>query len=182
MATKPADRQLYEPLLAEGYALTEDPALDAEKAPRVVFRPKLEEPTPAALAAQADKFEELLLTVFQQGGWELYGDEIRYLTTDLKLHKPMELLWLQGRSLGISIVVSTQRPVSIPVLAFESATHLFLSRMTDRLNIQRAAEFAGADMDLVRFILPRLVRFEFLYIDARTGQMVRTRAPNPNAR
>jgi hypothetical protein len=73
------------------------------------------------------------------------------------------------------MIVATQRPVSIPVIAFESATHLFLFRMTDRANIQRASEFGGADVDLIRHTLPRLPRYEVLYVDTRTGEMLRTK-------
>lgn len=175
MATKNRDPSLYPTLMREGYAMTDDPELSAAQNPRVIFRPKLAAPTAEAKVEQQEAFRELLITVFQEGGWCLYGDEIRYLSQNLGLATELETLWLQGRSLGVSMVVATQRPVSIPVLAFESATHLFLFRTTDRQNIQRASEFAGADAEVVRYVLPRLPRFEALYIDTRTGEMLRTK-------
>jgi hypothetical protein len=73
------------------------------------------------------------------------------------------------------MIVSTQRPVSIPVVAFESATHLFLFRTTDNRNIERIAEFEGANEKLLRWLLPRLQPHEALYIETRTGRMVRTK-------
>lgn len=175
LATKNKDDSLYPRLQAAGFKITSDPKLDPDREPQVIFRPKLEAPTKEAKEAQAEAFEKLLVGVFEEGGWCLYGDEIRYITKDLGLAVPMETLWLQGRSLGISIVVATQRPVSIPVLAFESATHLFLFRTTDRANIQRASEFGGADGDVIRYVLPRLPRYEVLYVDTRTGEMLRTK-------
>jgi hypothetical protein len=175
LATKNRDEGLYPKLQAQGYKLTGDPALDYEKTPRVIFRPKLEAPTGEAKELQRAAFAELLVGIFNEGGWCLYGDEIRYLTQNLGLATELETLWLQGRSMGVSMVVATQRPVAIPVLAFESATHLFLFRATDRANIQRASEFGGADTEVVRHYLPRLPRYEVLYIDTRTGEMLRTK-------
>lgn len=175
MATKNRDPSLYPVLLAKGYTITDDPELDYRQHPKVVFRPKLEAPTAEAKVTQQEAFRELLVGVFNEGGWCLYGDEVRYLTQNLGLATELETLWLQGRSLGVSMVVATQRPVSIPVLAFESATHLFLFRATDRANIQRASEFAAADADAIRYTLPRLPRYEALYIDTRSGAMMRTK-------
>ncbi len=175
MGTKNKDDSLYPRLQRESYKLTDNPKLDPEDEPRVLFRPKLEGPTAEAQNDQRQKFNDLLVNVFTEGGWCLYGDEVRYLSDNLKLRNVLDLLWLQGRSLGITMMVSTQRPVAIPVVAFESAVHLFLFRTTDKLNIDRAAEFESANIALLRYLLPRLPRFEVLYIDARTGEMLRTK-------
>lgn len=175
MGTKNKDDSLYPRLEREGYKLTDDPKLDPEDEPLVLFRPKLAGPTIEAVNEQRQKFFELLVGVFNEGGWCLYGDEVRYLSDNLKLRSVLDLLWLQGRSLGITMLVSTQRPVSIPVVAFESAVHLFLFRTTDKANIDRAAEFESANIALLRYLLPRLPKYEVLYIDARTGRMVRTK-------
>lgn len=175
LATKSADKSLYPKLEKEGFVITDDPDLDPAREPRVIFRPPLKAPTAKAQEEQREAFQELLIGVFDEGGWQLYGDEIRYLSDNLKLKQELELLWLQGRSLGITIMVSTQRPVSIPVVAFESASHLFLFRTTDQNNIDRAAEFESANKPLLRYLLPRLPQYEALYIEARTGRMLRTK-------
>lgn len=174
LATKNRDESLYPRLEKEGFEFVTDPALDAEQTPKVIFRPKLEAPTADAQNEQRELFAEVLTEIFNDGNWAVYGDEIRYLSDNLKLRQPLELLWLQGRSLGITMIVSTQRPVSIPVVAFESAEHLFLFRTTDQANIDRAAEFESANKPLLRYLLPVLERYEVLYINARTGNMLRT--------
>lgn len=175
LATKKADTSLYGPLQRKGFVITDDRELDWKRTPKVIFRPPLKDPSKEAIEEQAEAFRHVLVQVFEEGGWCVYGDEIRYLSDNLGLRVPIETLYLQGRSLGVSMVVSTQRPVSIPVIAFESATHLFLFRTTDRANIQRAAEFGGADVDVIRYTLPRLPRYEVLYVDTRTGEMLRTK-------
>lgn len=177
LATKVRDESLYEPLIQRGFILTDKfkPNPDDDQPHKIIFRPPLDAPTTEAMKSQSERFREALIAIFQHGGWAVYADEVRYLTDNLKLHTQFETLWLQGRSLKVSIIASTQRPVSIPLLAFDSATHLFLWRNTDRVNIQRMAEFAGADIDVVRYIIPRLPRHEFLYIDTRTGRMTRSK-------
>jgi DNA helicase HerA-like ATPase len=175
LATKNRDESLYPKLEAKGYLLTDQTDLDWHQTPKVIFRPKLASPSGEAKEEQKEAFQRVLVDVFNEGGWSLYGDEIRYLADNLGLRVELETLWLQGRSNHTSMIVATQRPVSIPVIAFESATHIFLFRMTDKKNIDRASEFGGADVDLIRHTLPRLPRYEVLYVDTRDGTMLRTK-------
>lgn len=174
LATKPKDSSLYDPLMEQGFVIrdTFDPSAATDK--RVIFRPPLDAPTDEAIRNQSDAFRQALTEIFRAGGWCVYADEVRYLTDNLGLRRQFEVLWLQGRSLGISLIVSTQRPVSIPLLAFDSATHLFLWRNTDARNIDRMAEFAGSEEETVEDIIPMLPYHEVLYLNTRTGYMVRT--------
>ena len=179
LATKRRDPGLYPRLAAAGYKLTDDPELDAETTPKVIFRSGLDlakdRSVKEAKALQRQGFERVLTTVIEEGGWALYGDEIRYLAKDLKLTEELEQLWLQGATELVTMIVSTQRPVAIPVVAFESAFHLFLFRTTDLRNIERIAEFEAANMPLLKWLLPRLADHEVLYIETRTGRMIRTK-------
>jgi hypothetical protein len=175
LATKAKDSSLYDPLLRQGYELVEKFDPNPREHPRVIFRPRLSAPTSEGRAEQKEAFRLALIDVFATGGWCVYADEVRYLTQYLGLQTEFETLWLQGRSLGVSLIVGTQRPVSIPLLAFDSADHLFLWRNTDRVNIQRMAEFAGASVEAARYTIPRLPRHEALYIATRTDEMVRTK-------
>jgi hypothetical protein len=174
LATKKTDPSLYEPLLNAGYVLrdTFDPDPGAE--PRVIFRPKLSSPTAEGREEQREAFREALVSIFDTGGWCVYADEIRYLSDYLRLGTELETLWLQGRSLGISMVAGTQRPVSIPVLAFD-ANHLFFWRATDKRDIVTMSEFAGVNMTVAREVIPRLPKHEALYIGTRTDDMTRTK-------
>jgi hypothetical protein len=178
LATKRRDPSLYPRLKAAGFVMTDKPELDAEHMPKVIFRPGLKLKNTSvrdAKIVQREGFERILTDVIEEGGWAVYGDEIRYLANDLKLTAELEQLWLQGASELVTMIVSTQRPVAIPVVAFESAWHLFLFRTTDVRNIERIAEFEGANEPLLRWLLPRLEEHEVLYIETRTGRMVRTK-------
>lgn len=173
--TKTQDASLYRPLQAQGYQITDrfDPT-DTQLS-RVIFRPPLSEPTTKGLAAQREAFREALLGIFDTGGWTLYLDELRYLSETLKLQTELDLLWLQGRSLGITIVASTQRPVSVPINMFEQSAHTFLFRITSRDDRARASEFTGPNAGRVFETVELLPPHEVLYIDSVHDQLARTR-------
>ena len=185
LGTKPRDDSLYEPLEAEGFVRRENwTPWDWEDTGEryVIFAPPLElsqHPEPGevtkALAKQADAFRTALVQIFQAGGWCIYADEVRYLTDDLKLEPIMNLLWLQGRSNGITIFASTQRPRSVPLNTFEQATWSFLWRISDREDRRRASEMTGALAPIVFETAGKLPRNEFLLVDKVDDRIVRSR-------
>lgn len=174
LATKRRDSSLYDPLKKQGFIVQRHLDLDYEKFPKILFQPQMRTPTAEGLAEQKEAFESALIEIFDEGSWCVYADEVRYLTDNLKLRGVFDVLWLQGRSLGITVVVSTQRPVSIPLLAFDQAFHIFCWRQTLKDDIQRISEFAGINSETVRYVLPRLPEHEVLYINTATGKLLRT--------
>lgn len=173
-ATKVRDTSLYRPLEREGFVTVDAFTSDPDQ-PRQIVNPQLEGVGLAARQHQQAVFGEMLSDIWQTGRWCIFADEVRYLTDNLKLATEMETLWLQGRALDISIVAGTQRPVGIPLEAFSQASHLFLARETDVRNIDRMAEFVAGDKEIVKYTIPRLPRYEFLYVELTTGRMARTK-------
>lgn len=173
--TKTKDASLYKPLEDQGYVITDKFDPGNVEHPKVIFRPPLSEPTTKGLEKQREAFREALLGIFDTGGWCVYLDEVRYLSETLKLHTELDLLWLQGRSLGVSIVASTQRPVSVPLNMFEQSAHSFLFRITSRDDRARAAEFTGPNAGRVFETVSLLPPHEVLYIDSVHDTLVRTR-------
>lgn len=133
-----------------------------------------------AVFKQQDVFAEAMEHIYEAGGWCIYMDELRYVTSTLKLAAHTELLWQQGRSLGVSLVGGTQRPAKVPLEAYDQATHLFLWRDSDKRNLDRLADISGdVDRDLIRATVTQLGRHEVLYVDTRTGRLAVTQAPAP---
>lgn len=95
------------------------------------------------IATQRETFRRALRDVYRQGGWCVYLDEARYLTEFLGLSKLLELLWLQGRSLGVSVVSSTQRPRHLPLAAYSQASHLYVWHTRDEQDQKRLSQIAG---------------------------------------
>lgn len=177
MATKREDSSLYGPLRAAGYRTTNDPALDYRKTPKIVFKPELASPTREAIARQREAFRTVLAVIFNEGNWVLYADEIRYLADNLGLSTELETLWLQGRSLKVTVIAATQNPVGIPREAFDQANHMFVWRQTEKQRVDRIAEMVGSESDLIRALVPSLPPHEALYVRAADDAMVRTRFP-----
>ena len=181
LGTKNEDEELYGPFEARGYELTDsfDPRPERDES-KIIFRPRLSTPDRKGLDRQRQAFEGMLFEVWEYGGWTLYADEIWYLTVRLKLAEIFETFWSAGRSNHITVVAATQLPVSIPLMAFDQATHLFLFRNTDRYRINRMAEFAGSDSATLRELIPLLPRHEFAYVDTRTGLILRSKVIVPS--
>lgn len=173
--TKTQDASLYDPLRRQGFVLSEKFDPEDREPRKVIFRPPLSEPTTKGLAKQREAFREALLGIFDTGAWTIYLDELRYLSETLKLATELDLLWLQGRSLGVTIIASTQRPVSVPINMFEQSAHSFLFRITSRDDRARAAEFTGPNAGRVFETVGQLPPHEVLYIDSSRDILARSR-------
>lgn len=175
LGTKNEDPELYGPYEARGYEITTEfnPNPDADQS-RIIFRPRLRTPNKAGLKRQGEAFEAMLFEVWEYGGWTVAADELYVLCDKLGLADIFEQFWSAGRTNHITVVGATQLPVSIPLMAFDQAKHLFLFRNTDQYRIKRMSEFAGADSRVLRELIPRLPRHEFVYIDTREGTMLRS--------
>lgn len=142
---------------------------------KIVLAPPFDKDRPRTRTQQRE-FGEALDRVFEQGGWTVYMDEAVYITNNLKLAQEAELLWLQGRTLGVTMVAATQRPVNIPLVAYDQATHLFFWHDNDEANLSRISGLGGKSSLLIRRAVSELAFHEVLYLNTRTGEMVRTKA------
>lgn len=175
MATKAEDSSLYDPLVEMGFKIRSSWDPDPDESPWIIFKPPLVGGVDGK-DAQRTAFRAALIDIFDEGRWCVYCDEVRYLTEFLNLKTEMELLWLQGRSLGISVVAATQRPVSIPILAFE-AQHLFVWRFSHKPDIDTISHFSGTLSPVVRQTVPRLPKHEVLHLQSEYGTAERTKLP-----
>jgi hypothetical protein len=175
VGTKPRDRTL-DRLRRQGYRLTREwpPAAPPTVAPRVLFWPRIDRM--GDRYAQAAAIATMLESVYRTGGWTVVLDELRYITDPryLGLESQVVMLYTQARALGVSVVGGTQRPRYVPLDSYSAATHLFLWRSSDRADLRRLSELDGADVELVRAVLPHLQRHEALYVNTRDGEVFRT--------
>lgn len=100
-------------------------------------------------------------------------DEVAYLDADLGLRKQLVTYYREARTLGISLVGSTQRPQGVPrYMHSESAWSVFFAPK-DEDDAERMAQVAGSK----RLYMPILMdlnreKYEFLMVRNLTGEKV----------
>lgn len=152
--------------------------------PRVVLWPKIGKMSDRY--TQREAFRDALHGMYARGNYCIYADELRYLTADLRLATEFSMLWQQGRSNGISVVSSIQRPTHVPLLAYSQATHLFFWRVSDMRDVKRISDIGSVDTKLVQETVTRLAGppdagfaldqcCQFLYANSRSGRLIVSR-------
>lgn len=122
------------------------------------------------------------------GTWTLYADETRLLADPkyLGLGQHLDSVWISGRSRGISLIAGTQAPRWVPSAFYEQPTYFAIGPVRDRRALRRLSEISG-DTDMLEDVVPRLRRYEFLFlgpswatiskVEAATKIDARTRSP-----
>lgn len=171
IGTKPADPTLQRLIKEEGYKkITEWPDyLPLDLYQRYVLWPKFKRPSD--VKHQQQVIARGIAEMFVQRGWAIFADELSYLTRTLKLGPLMTTVWQQGRSIGLSLISGTQRPAWVPLEMYSQATHLFLWRENDKVNLRRMADIGGADSIRIAQHVAQLDNHEALYVNTRTGQL-----------
>lgn len=183
-ATKPRDTTM-DNLIASGYVRMERwRSLDPMYYPRRVLWPNAG--TLDAQKMQNETFHDAFSRIYREGGWTVALDETWYLANTLSpkrvgfedLGKDIKMYLLQGRSLGISLICATQRPAFIPLEVYDQSTHLMFWRDNDETNLRRISGIGWRSADLIKHIVSNLEMHQVLYVNTRTGRMLRTRCPN----
>ena len=175
--TKARDPDLYQQFQRQGYVLKTSWSPFDTSNPRVIFAPPLPDPSARGRAIQAEAFRKVLMELFQitQGNWTVYADEIRYLTDNLKLSTEWETLELQGRSLGVTLVTSTQRPRRVPREIFAAAEWHGFWRISNVEDRNAASELIGGQSITAREAMAILPRHEMLLVNSVTDDALRTK-------
>ena len=178
--TKPKDRTLDKLVGTAGWrkVLRFDrmPNVINARNGRIVFWPRFK--TPDDIPAQAYQIGNSVRNAYLEHGWTLVIDETWWFTHMLGLEKWLKALWTQGRSVDITVMAGTQRPVSIPVLAYDQATHVFFWRDNDESNLKRISGMNGLNAALIRRTVSTLPKHDVMYVNTRTGAMFVTTPPN----
>jgi energy-coupling factor transporter ATP-binding protein EcfA2 len=174
-ATKPKDESM-DGLISTGYyPIKRWQSLDPKKFPRRVLWP--DAMTLDSVSTQRDVFHDAFNRIYREGGWTVAIDELWYVNNILKLEMDVKTYLLQARALGISLLAATQRPAWVPLEVYDQSTHLFFWRDNDETNLRRLSGISFRSADLIRSVVADLERFQVLYINTRTGEMLRTRSP-----
>lgn len=174
IATKPKDSTL-DWYAAHGFErITEWPPRDGVE--RVLLWPPFRRPGDEQ--QQADTIRHALSNIFAEGVWTVVVDELHYATDSLGLGDVLTTYWRQGRSNGLSLVGSTQRPAHVPLDAYSAPRWLLLYRTSDRRDLDRLADISGdVDRDQLRRLVAALPPYALAVVDTLRGRVWITRAP-----
>lgn len=136
-------------------------------------------PLASRVDLQKPIFKDALDRIFDEGGWTVALDEAWWITNMLRLDTEIKVYLLQGREMGLSLVCASQRPAHIPLEIYDQSTHLFFWRDNDETNLKRISGFSNHSGDFIRNVVSNLEQYQVLYLNTRTGRMLRTRAPLP---
>ncbi|WP_371591270.1 hypothetical protein [Streptomyces sp. NBC_00470] len=110
-------------------------------------------------------FRRAILDCYRKGNRSLFADETYSLEEELGLSEELRTVWTKGRSMECGLWAASQRPAYISKWAYQ-AHHLFLSHDPDVDAQNRLSEIGGAvDPGKVRWMLPRLQKHEWLYVN-----------------
>lgn len=93
-------------------------------------------------------------------------DEIAYIEQELGLKVLIERFWREGRSIGISLIATTQRPRNVTRYMWSEPTWVIAFRPDDEDEAKRVAEIIGGRKTFVEPLL-NLQRHEFILINRR---------------
>lgn len=178
-ATKPRDETMEELVSRGYYPMKRWQSLDPKKFPRRVLWP--DATSLDSDQKQREIFHDAFARIYREGGWTVAIDELWFIINKLKLAEDVKTYLLQARSLGISLLAATQRPAWVPVEVYDQSTHLFFWRDNDETNLRRLSGISFRSADLIRSVVSDLERFQVLYVNTRTGEMLRTRSPKTTA-
>ena len=177
LGTKPEDKTLAGLIRDEKWkriSAWPPPPIGIRKTQRVVLWPQFRQPED--IVNQRYQLDLALRSMFTQGHWCVFADELYYLCKTLKLQALLEMYWTQGRSIGLSLIGGTQRPAHVPLMMYDQATHLFFWKDNDETNLRRVGGLGALNARTVRDAVAGLAKHDVLYVNTRTDQLSITRA------
>lgn len=171
VATKPKDATMDKMKRGEGYKVIRSHK-DLGRYQRTILWPKLDRPRDKYI--QAEEIQLSLEHAFIAGGYAILIDELSYVLDELKCAPEIKQIWQQGRSNNLSLVTCILRPSHVPLLAYDQATFVIMFRDADEVNLKRMGGLGHWNRNEIINAVGGLKRHEFLILNTRTGEMLRS--------
>lgn len=179
LLTKPADKTI---LAMDWPVVTEWPPSQWKKEnAQVIYWAKSTGLSKAAREAQADRVQDLLDKLWHPDANVILAvDEIAYVEQELGLRTHMTTYFREGRTLGITIVASTQRPAGVSRTVHSETAWVVAFAPKDEDDAERVAQILG-DKRHYRDVLADLNREkrEFVLVHNLTREAYISHIPGP---
>lgn len=125
-----------------------------------------------AKAYMRETFRPIMRAIYQEGRQTVYVDEAATFTDrppeGLGLRGLMAEYWQTGRSLQLTVVAGTQRPVAVPRSMWSEPAWLFVFQLNDMDDLRRVGEIAGDKLEL-QAAVEHLSGHEFICVRRPAG-------------
>lgn len=102
--------------------------------------------------------------LYKRGGYVLYFDDLYYVAITLGMRKPVQMMYTQVRSNGVSLISSMQRPTWVPLEAVSQSKYLLVGRIRSDDDIKRTGAGMGQDWRKLKLAIESLKDYEFLLL------------------
>ena len=92
---------------------------------------------------EEEDYDRFFKFVLRRGNTRVYADEGMTLGTNSSFPKHLKIITVVGRSLGVGLIITVQRPATIPTFLMSDSEHKFifyLSRKEDRKKVEEYCE------------------------------------------
>lgn len=179
LLTKPADKTI---LSMDWPVVTSWPPSQWKKEnAQVIYWAKSTGLSPQARAAQAAKVEELLNALWHPDSNVILAmDEIAYVEQELGLRTHVTTYFREGRTLGITVVASTQRPAGVSRTVHSETSWVVAFSPKDEDDAERVAQICGDKKHYMEVLadLDREKR-EFVLVHTLTREAYISHLPPP---
>lgn len=132
------------------------------------------------ISKQAVKVARALEYMYVTGGWTIYLDEAGLMSGPFYgLRKHMAILLNQGRSLGLTLVMSMTQPHSVvaqmPSEALKQTRHIVIFRYTNMDEAKSAGIVAGIDFKTIISLMSQLGKHDFIAVSEGKHFLVKAR-------
>lgn len=142
---------------------------------RFEHRPK----SPKDFSNIRNSYANLLRWMFARPGWTIYLPDLQIVSDPkmMGLGKDVEQLLLTLRKEASSVFMDAQAPRWIPSAANDQTSHVLIFKNRDKRVQQRLSEIANIDMDLFKFLMNDIGRFDFVWIDSIADEIYHVTVP-----
>lgn len=165
IATKPADATMTK----MGWPIVREWPPPYGKHEQLIFWPKTSRDESENLYLQKQQIKKCLNDLWMPNANTIVMfDEIAYVEDELKLRTLIIRYWREGRSLGITVIGTTQRPVYVSRYMWTESKWLAAFKPEDQEEAMRVAQILGNRKKYTE-ILESLKPHEFIFRHRRTG-------------
>lgn len=174
IATKPADSTLRK----MGWPIIRKYPPDWHESQRFILWPESTRNAAESRYLQAKTIHEALEDIWQENANIIVAfDEIAYVEQELNLKTIINRYWREGRSLGITIIATTQRPRNVSRYMWSEPSWIVAFRPDDEDEAKRVAEIIGGRRTFTPALMS-LKEYEFIITKRRSHEAYISKLPN----